>query len=172
MIQKTNFYKIRFIKTGDRLEIEVEGDREFVEKKFKEFKSLFVEEKKPSRTTTATVAKKPAAKKVKKAKKQEPKGLEFNVEEAKAWLKKQKVKPEEKLAAVVYYLSKNLGRASFKTREIADAVKKLGLRIKNIYFHLNKFKKMEVPLMEKVGRGEWKLTEQGEKKFSEEKPSS
>ncbi len=170
MIQKTNFYRIRFIKTGDRLELEVEGDREFVEEKIKEFKALFMEEPQVKPAPRKIVKRRAAQRKAEKVEKK-PKGLEFNVEEAKAWLKKQKLKPEEKLAAVVYYLSKNLGRASFKTKEISDAVKKLGLRIKNIYFHLNKFKKMETPLMEKVGRGEWKLTDQGEKMFSEESSS-
>ncbi len=170
MIQKTNFYRIRFIKTGDRLELEVEGDREFVEEKIKEFKALFMEEPLKKPAPRKETKKRTPAKKVKKAEKK-TKALEFNVEEAKAWLKKQNLKPEEKLAALVFYLSKNLGRVSFKTREITDAVKQLGLRIKNIYFHLNKTKKMQPPLMEKVGRGEWKLTDQGEKRFSEESSS-
>ncbi len=171
MIQKTNFYRIRFIKTGDRLELEVEGDREFVEQKIQEFKPLLMG-KAPSAQPVPEKKRKIEGKPARRPKaKREARGLEFNVDEAKAWLKKQKLKPEEKLAAVVYYLSKNLGRASFKTREISDAVKKLGIRIKNIYFHLNKFKKMEKPLMEKVGRGEWKVTEDGEKFFSGEEKS-
>ncbi len=166
MIQKTNFYRIRFIKTGDKLELEVEGDREFVEAKFQEFKPLLLGE--TPKAKREIKEKEIPARKRGRAKRQ-VKGLEFNVEEAKTWLKSQKLKPEEKLAAVVYYLGEKLGRASFKTREISDAVKKLGIRIKNIYFHLNKFKKMEKPLMEKVGRGEWRLTDTGKEFFKSEK---
>ncbi len=169
MIQKTNFYRIRFIRTGDKLELEVEGDREFVEAKFQEFKPLLMGEF-PKAAKREIREKRITLKRVARAKRQ-TKGVEFNVEEAKAWLKKQKLKPEEKLAAVVYYLQEKLGRASFKTREISDAVKKLGIRIKNIYHHLNKFKKMEKPLMEKVGRGEWRLTEAGKEFFKAEKKS-
>lgn len=166
MIQKTNFYKIK-LKIGE-VELEIEGDREFVKERFEEMKSILYEkiEEVPSGPEEHVKVEKAISRKSAAKKPKVKKTLEFDVQKVKDMIRDKKLKdPIEKAAAVLFHFSSELGKPSLKTRDLKKALDQIGTRIKNIYFLLKKNEKMEKPLLEKVGRGEWKLSEAGEKIF-------
>lgn len=166
MIQKTNFYKIK-LKIGE-VELEIEGDREFVKERFEEMKPILYEkiEEVPSKLEEPAKVKRVISRKITPKKPKVKKTLDFDVQKVKDMIKDKKLKdPIEKAAAVLFHFSSELGKPSLKTKDLKRALDLIGTRIKNIYFLLKKNEKLEKPLLEKVGRGEWKLTEAGKKIF-------
>ncbi len=166
MIQKTNFYKIK-LKIGE-VELEIEGDREFVKERFEEMRPILYEkiEEVPSGIEKKARIGKVVSKKSTSKKQKVKKTLEFDVQKVRDIIKEKKLKdPIQKAAAVLFHFSSELGKPSLKTRDLKRALDQIGTRIKNIYFLLKKNEKLEKPLLEKVGRGEWKLTKEGEEIF-------
>ncbi len=168
MIQKTNFYKIK-LRVGE-IELEIEGDREFVKERFDDMKSMLKEKlEKPEVTFVKQmeVSKKKEAVKAGKAvpkvrRKRRTKELEFEPSKVKEIVKSFKLKtPIQKAAALIHYFSTKMGRPSLKTRELKSGLSKIGAKVNNIYFLLKKEEKNKEALLKKVKRGEWALSNKG-----------
>ncbi|MCD6454009.1 MAG: hypothetical protein J7L62_01750 [Candidatus Aminicenantes bacterium] len=164
MIQKTNFYKIK-LKIGE-VELEIEGDKEFVVEKFEEMRSILPKNLKEYSAGVIETKKTYVEEGVKKRQRKTAGPIAFDIQKVKNLIKEKKLKtPIEKAAAILHHFSKELGIESLKTKDLNNALSQIGAKVKNIYFELKKNEESEEPLLEKVGRGEWKLTGKGKSLF-------
>lgn len=155
-----NEQQCRFrIKRGD-VEIEVEGDKEFVEKHFEEFKkeiSKITKELLPFKEITPEIP----GKKV---------GLE-KISLAEFYNEKQPGTELEVAITIGYYLMHYEDIKEFTTKVINTEAKKIGHTISNVTRALKEASTGKKAYVHKIKKGVWALTSKGEKFVSEDLPT-
>jgi len=151
-------YKIR-IKIGD-IEIEVDGDKEFVVQQIKEFSTEIPNFGKEFSSQKGTIVTKTPNEKSKLE------GISL------AEFYKQK-KPKEDIdvaLTIAYYLTSSEEREKFTNKEIKDETDKLGYKLSNPAVTLKEAAKGKKAYVRKIGTGKWALTTEGRRFVEEELP--
>jgi len=147
-------YRIR-IKLGE-VEIEAEGDKEFVEKHIEEFKKEMPKIAKEKIVTPETPKEEVEMKKISLAEFYKQKNPKTNVEVA---------------LTVAYYLLFHDRKGEVTNKEIKEATDKIGFKITNIAHTLKEAAKgKKAYLIKGSKRGSWKITGEGKRFVEEEIP--
>ena len=146
-------YRIK-IRKGD-IEIEVEGDKKYVDEKLRELEERFIK--------GLTVAVAEAEVKPKRRRGRPPKSPKpiVDISELKEFLRK--VKPRtriEKIATIAYFLQEK-GHKTFRNAEMSVLMEHTGTKIVNLSEVLKRAIRAKTPLLTRVDIGEWTLTEEG-----------
>lgn len=149
-------YKIR-IKRGE-IEIEAEGDKEFVEKHIEEFKKELSKIAKGLPPTEKDIASQIPEEKI---------GVE-NLSLAEFYKQKNPNTDEEAVLTVAYYLEFHDRQDEFTNKQIKEATDKIGHKITNIAHTLKVAARGKKAYLLKGSKGLWKITSEG-KRFVEEK---
>jgi|GEM_PF-58240 len=157
-MERTGYYlKLRI----DSSEIEVAGDKDFVEEKYKEFKEQMMSRKHPS----------PEPMVEEKQKVIEPATSKITEDFVSFYHKVEPKDGSDTVLTAVYYMQQKDGRESVKTREIAKFLKDHGIKLSNTSAyvkHLGSIKKGDLISTGKVGKeSSYKLSLSGKKKIEE-----
>jgi len=147
-------YRIR-IKQGE-VEIEVEGDKGFVEKHIEEFKKELPK-----------VAEELPTKEVLKI----PKGGALEGLSLAEFYKQRQPKTDMEVAMVIaYYLTSSEGREEFTNQEIEEEAAKLGPKLSNPARTLKDAATGRKAYVRKISKGKWTLTTEGKSFVEKELP--
>ncbi len=151
-------YKIRIKQNG--VEIEVEGDKEFVEKHIEEFKKEI-----PKIAKGLSLKKKPVVSEIPKEK------LELEKLSLAEFYKRKQPKEDLEVAlTIAYYFRFHNGKEEFSNKQIKKETQNLIHKLSNIPGTLKNAASGKKAYVTKVSKGKWKLTLDGEELVEKKLP--